>query len=205
MKDTLLVPLLDLGFVISATATEAADNFVLMKETIQSILDEYGVKKVRYAVITFDDTAVIHLKFKSNDALEKSLKGILHSLPSTSGTPNLNNALAKGLELFSKQEGGRPGARKALVLMIDRKTTESKEQLTAKAEELVSKGIHLIPVVIGSEVQPGDLALVAPNKEIIITTNKIEDPNRLGKRVIHQILISMSLYEVKCKTLLVPY
>ena len=160
--------------------------------TLKSILVEYGTKKVHYAVITFGETAVIRMKFKDNIKTKEELAALVANLPSTRGSPNLDNALTKGIELFSIQEGGRLDARKVLVVMVDTKD-ESVDEVDKKVKELGDSKIKVVPVVVGSEVKPEDLAPVEPdkNKEKVVKTDKNEDPDRLSKRLVQQILQGM--------------
>lgn len=56
------IPPIDMGFVISATAVEADDNFKQMKNIIDRMILKYGSKTIRYSMIVFGDRPDIKIR-----------------------------------------------------------------------------------------------------------------------------------------------
>ena len=125
--DTTKVPRVDIGFVLSSTANSANDNFNLMLSAVQSIIKDYGVKKLRYSMVVFGDTPKSELTF--NDQFDKdTLVDFVQLRPLPVGSPDLYMALEEAKLLFDPSQGYRTDAMKVLVIMVDKETINSEEE-----------------------------------------------------------------------------
>jgi len=105
------VPMVDLAFALSATATDASLNFKLMKDTITSFADMYGVSKINYAVITYGQSQRRWVDFQNQPSDFEDMKKIVDAIARETGVVALDTALDEARKLF---DGARPQARKVM-------------------------------------------------------------------------------------------
>ena len=103
------MPTLDLAFAISATATDADTNFKLMKDTITSFADMYGMSKINYAVIAYGETPRRWFDFQSQPSDFDALKRQVDAISRVAGVVALDKSLEEARKLF---DAARPQARK---------------------------------------------------------------------------------------------
>ena len=103
------VPTVDLAFALSATASDADTNFKLMKDTITSFADMYGMSKINYAVIAYGERQRTWFNFQTQPSDFGDLKKIVDAISREAGVVALDKALDEARKLF---DGGRPQARK---------------------------------------------------------------------------------------------
>ena len=157
------IPEVDLAFAISAASVEADDNFKKTKAVITAIIDTYSMNKLRYDVIVFGSRASSKIRFGDVLPRDEELKTIVGSLSGPKEPPALNEALKKGKELFDNA-GERPNARKVLVVIVDKKSTSTLDELRRGAKRLEEDEIKVIPVAIGDEVDHAELEEITPEK-----------------------------------------
>ena len=104
----------DLAFAVSV----AQQNLKLVKETMQGMIDLYGVDRVHYGVIVFGSSAVIKIPFTDQVTEQtKFKKSVNDALSSTVSSPNLDRALEEAQTLFQGSTRGQ--ANKILVVIMD--------------------------------------------------------------------------------------
>ena len=113
-----------MGFLISATAVSASDTFKRIKDTINVIVEEYGVSRIRYGLVVYAREAVRRLSFGQESADIDSLKAAILYIQRPSGDPNLQGALEAAQNLFDS-EPARPGVKRVLVVITDQKSTNT--------------------------------------------------------------------------------
>lgn len=97
------------------------ENLKLVKETVQEMIDRYGVGRVRYGFIVFGSSAVIKIPFKSQVTDPADLKkAVDDGLTSTPSSPNLDAALEKAETLFNGSK--RNQAKRILIVIVDKKS-----------------------------------------------------------------------------------
>ena len=89
-----VVPEIDIGFAISASAAEADKNYEVIRGIISATIDQYGILKTRYAVIVFGKTPSVKVRFSDDFMSKDALKYLVQVIPRSRGEP----ALAKALE-----------------------------------------------------------------------------------------------------------
>lgn len=169
---------------MSATAVTADDNYKLIKSTIESIIQQHGIKKHLYAMVVFGLNASIILPFQNirEDTLMSLVKGA--QLPN--GSPNLVGALETTKQLFFEDSGGaRPDSRKIIVVMIDGKSVNYRIEIENIAREYEDGKVKFVSVAIGNETDPNELAPLTPDKDKddIVQTDKDDDPSGVARRI----------------------
>ena len=180
---------LNLVFAINANGKSAKDNFDRMTNTIASIIDSYGQKKINYGLIVYGSTAVSRIqlteKFSDGDA---QLKRYVKMVQRGSGGADLAAALENAKDLFS---GEIPKGRNVLVVMTDSKATGDKSKMQPVADELHEMRVKIITVAIGDEADRGELRPLSPKKDDSLQEDSDESAKQLGDRIMTK--------AIKCK------
>lgn len=158
-----------------------------MNKAVQSIIKEYGTKKLMYSFLTFDSQQDVRLRFKTKFASKFNLKDYISNIRYTPpiGYPNLERALSKAKAQFSILEGHRPDAAKVVIVLIDVASASSDDDLRRIIDQYEKDKIKVVPVIIGNEVSTPDVLSIAfdKNKDNVVVTTTKENPDRLGKRI----------------------
>ena len=189
ISETASIPLLDLGFAISASAQDAAKTFKLIKEAISSIAERYKTSNIRYALLTFGDTVYREVNFTQELPGLEALQMALEKVSQPSGEPDLEAALLDARMMF-KEAPSRPGAKKVLVVIMDKKSISSAKEVTESAKLLEDNSIKVIPVAVGSDTSLPELEKTTTNKKFTVTVGVDEDPERLGEEIMRKALKS---------------
>ena len=174
--------MVDLGFALSASASDANKNFAKMKSVINSIIDQYSISRLKYGVVVYGDDAKTVIDFKRVFPKEEDLKQYLSSVTPATGGSRLDKGLAQGEQLFVSG-GARPNARKVLVVFTDKKSTGSEQMAQAEAKKLRDQGIKVIAIALGSESDVAELKDVATDDRHVIRAKKTEDSDKLAVEV----------------------
>ena len=75
-----------------------------------------------------------------------------------------------------------------LVVIVDRKSSNSPADIKTIADPLEKNGIRVIPVAVGSDADPEELEKTTTSKKNVIKVPKNEKPNRLGQKIMDKIL-----------------
>lgn len=172
---------------------DAEENFKLIKSTIDSIVEQYGVKKHLYSLTVFGQKANVIFPFQTTD--KGSLLSLIQSAQLPSGSPDLVNALKDTKRLFFQPSGGaRPDSRKIVVLMIDRKSVNSGSEIEKIVGDYEDGKVRFVTVVIGKNTDPDELIPLTPDKDKtnIVYTDKDGVPPTVGKKIM--VLITLGKY-----------
>lgn len=189
-------PRLDISFVVSTTTVDADDNLKLIKSTIESIIEQYGVKKHLYSMVVFGQNANVILPFQKTT--QDSLLFLIKGAQPPRGSPDLVRALETTKQLFFLPGGGaRPDSRKIVVVMIDRKSTNSGSAIEKIVGELEDGKVRFVTVVIGNEANPDELIPLTPDKdkEELVPTDKDGDPKTVGRKIMA--IIALGKYSLQ--------
>lgn len=132
---------------MSAAAVDADDTFDKMKDTLDTIIKQYGADKIRYALMAFGSTSSVIVNF-GDDHGKDELRTIVEQLSRPAGDPDLKNALETAESLFDNAPP-RPGSRKVLVIFIDKKSTSSRNDIKEAAKPLIEKNVTIVPAAVG--------------------------------------------------------
>lgn len=166
---------------------KADDNFEKAKEVIKAIIDAYSMNKLRYGVIVFGSSASIKVSFGDDFPSDEGLKTVIDFLSGSKETPDLDDALKKGKELFDEAQE-RPNARKVLVIIIDKKSTSKLDDLKASAKLLQNDGIKVVPVAIGDEVDRVEVVETTPDKTNVVNVTTDVDVMELKEKIMAKVL-----------------
>ena len=173
----------------------ASDTFERIKDTITAIVDEYGITdRLRYGLIVFGRNAVQKLSFGEESDMN-SLKAIIKSSQRLGGEPDLQKALEEAKRLFDS-EPTRPDVKKVLVVITDKKSTSRPEGVKKALVPLVEGGVKIVPVAVGSSVDPSELEVITSNRGYIIETQRKLDPDVTAEEIMEKVLkgITISSY-----------
>lgn len=93
---------MDLLFAISTTSTESDENMAYVKTVLYKIIEKYGIRKIKYALLTFGQKPSVHFQFGSiSDDLNRLLQAIAASKMQANGA-SLRNAMEKAEEMFKE-------------------------------------------------------------------------------------------------------
>lgn len=95
-----VVPEIELAFAISATGVEADETYRLMRDTLKSIIDEYGSKQIDYSVILYGSSAEQKIRFDQNFSSDDALKASIDKIGRATGSPALVDTLEEAKKLF---------------------------------------------------------------------------------------------------------
>lgn len=123
-------PEVDLAFAVNV----AQQNLKLVKETVQGMIDLYGVGRVHYGFIVFGSSVAIKIPFTDQITEQTKLKkSVNDALSSTVSSPNLERALQGAERLFQGSTRGQ--ANKILVVIIDK--LSSSEPMIVKVNDIL--------------------------------------------------------------------
>lgn len=164
--DLAIVPEVDLAFAISANATQSEANFQKMKDVIGEIIEMFGQERIHYSLIIFGSVPDVKIQFNNYFSADELLKSYITSFDRASGSA-LAPTLQKAKEIFNKY--ARPGVRKVLVVITDKKSDSDENELQDKASLLEQANIKVIPVGLGDEADNKELETLTSRKEDVIT------------------------------------
>lgn len=160
-----------------------------MKSTINNIIDKYGISRIHYTVIVFGSGSTTSVDFSTNVPDKETLTRLVTSLQRETGTPDLAKALQEVKRVYELREV-RPNAKKVLVVILDKKTDNSKVQLETIATDLVQKSILIIGVGIGRSVDRNELIYITEENRNIIEVEPTERPEEVAREIMKIILRS---------------
>lgn len=179
-------PPIDIAFALSATGISANKTFSLMKDTVQRIVDTHGTGSLRYSVIVFSDSANIIIRFSEKYSSLDQLKTSIEALPLSTGGSSLTEALAAAKNAF-QDSGVRKDSTHVLVVITDKRSGESEDDIEKAAKPLEESGIVVVPVGIGGQVNDKELVVITSNKDNVILVDEDEDPDNLMEMIMAKI------------------
>ena len=73
------------------------------------------------------------------------------------------------------------------MIMADKKSGSSEEEVEKAAKPLEEQDIKVIPVAVGEEAEPGELGNTTPDKRNVIEANKRDNPREVGEKIMMKI------------------
>lgn len=162
---------LDIVFAISATSSKADELFQVMIDSVNALIQTFGIYKVKYALIEFANDYKVRVRFSDTYREPMDLVRRISSIPRSSGSPNIGPVLDGVKVLF--EDSPRPDALRALVLIIDKRTVGDPDVAIREARTLENARIKVIPVIFGNEGDPSDVKDIAPIKNLLL----VPDPD----------------------------
>lgn len=100
VSEETVVPEIELAFAISATGTDAGEAYRLMKDTLKSMIDEYGSKEINYSVIVYGSSVEQKITFDQTFSDDEALKESLDRMGRATGVPALVETLEEAKKVF---------------------------------------------------------------------------------------------------------
>ena len=171
---------IDLVFAIEGTKKMKEDGFNEAKDFIKNMVqDNYTISEpgTHVGIVEYSDEPSIKLRL--NEMFDESLiNNLINDMtPSEGESANLDKALEKSVDkMFSVALGGRPSAKKILVVIAASNTT-AKEALKKAAKPLKERGVRIYVIAL-DDADPEVLSELVPDKKKI---KKVKDKKKLPK------------------------
>ena len=171
---------IDLVFAIEGTKKMKEGGFNEAKDFIKNMVqDNYTISEpgTHVGIVEYSDEPSIKLRL--NEMFDENLINnmIDEMTPSEGESANLDKALEKSVDkMFSVALGGRPSAKKILVVIAASNTT-AKEALKKAAKPLKERGVRIYVIAL-DDADPEVLSELVPDKKKI---KKVKDKKKLPK------------------------
>ena len=150
----------DVGFILDSSGS-LRDDYQNEKDFLKALAGAFGVSEdgSRASVITFSYYSEHSITFKDHTDIT-SFNAAVDAIPLMGSTTRIDKAFRlTQKEMFTEENGARPGVPKLLILLTDGSQTEDvgAEHPAFISDELRKSGIHVIVVGIGSGTNQTEL------------------------------------------------
>lgn len=183
--DLPIIPEVDLAFAISANSIQSEANFLKMKDVITEVVHVYGKERIHYSLIIFGSTPAVKINFSDEFASDEQLKMFIKSIPSATSSA-LGAALQTVKEVFEGH--ARPGVKRVLVVITDKKSDSDEDEVRDKASLLEKAKVKVIPVGLGDEVDDTELETITPRKDDVIKKPSNVPAKDLAKEIMMKVV-----------------
>lgn len=195
-------PDVDVGFAISAASADSDKIFSLMKQIINTIVDRYGVNKVRFSFIVYGSRVTTRFTFDNAPITQEELIKAVNGTEKVTGDPDLEKALEEAEQLFTKTS--RPNATRVFVVLTDIVGSGDDNSLIATSARLRKGGVLILSVGFGQQVNAISNQMT---KVVIAQSDYISVPDFTTQRpvVIAETIMFKALqgkYNFKCVPLM---
>lgn len=180
VPETIFAPEMDLAFAISSTVVDQDKNFEKMKEIVKGTIQKFGLSRVKYSLLTFGETPDVKIRFEDVFDTEKELGELVDAFKKALGHAALHKALEEVRYLFAVAEDTRPNASRVLVVITDKTSDSTEDDVQMAAKKLTDDGVRVIAIALGDDFDP-----VSP--EIIKPDNK-SSPEEIVKQLVDTVL-----------------
>lgn len=163
---------LDIAFVLDSSASIGEPSYQKIKDFVKAVANSFiiGPGKAFTAVIQYGTTATTAIRFSDN-VNNAEFNAAVDALPYLRGETRIDKALQlASSELLTERSGARTGVAKVIVLLTDGRQSKAPDGLDLQkvAEPLLSAGVSIFAVGIGSEVDEKELQLVVDKTDDVI-------------------------------------
>ena len=156
-----------------------------MKDIIDWVITKYGVDTIQYGIVVFGNTPSVKVRF-TQPVNDDQLKTILQNAGKNRAGSNLRRALDEVQRLFDSSP--RPDAKRVLVLVTDKKSDSSLEDVKTSAESLWQSRIKVIPVAFGREAAPDEVEATTSDEDNLIDVKNTNNPDDVAKDIMKKVL-----------------
>lgn len=195
--------IIDLVFAVEGTKRMKKDGFEEAKDFIKNMVrDNYTISEAgtHVGIVEYSDEP--SMKLRLDEMFDENLiNDEIDNMTASGGdSGNLDKALNESVDkMFSVALGGRPSAKKILVVIAASNTT-AKEALKKAAKPLKERGVRIYVIAL-DDADPEVLSELVPDKKKI---KKVKDKKKLPKlheeisKLIEEDLIKSMLNMRKC-------
>lgn len=171
---------MDIGFALTASSIDSVAIFTLMKNTISTIIERYGVGRVQFSIIVYGSVRTTQLAEFNSDFTQEQLINAVNQLQPN---PNPNQTLDEGLKQAQALFRGkaRQNAKKVFVLLTDTVSRVNDNALIVQTARLRREGVFLLSVGFGSQSSRIGNQM---NSVVYTTDDFIGVPNYPNERVV---------------------
>ena len=166
--------------MFGAPGKEAANELAYQKKFVKSMLDKYDIspKTTQIGAITYGREAVVAMPL-GGAANKVSTVYAINGIRIPEDGNNLTRALEVARDqLFTEKLGARRNVPKTLILFTNKKSSNLPSELANIASSLGKRGIKIVVVGIGSEVDKQQLAKLAEDKNTFFFPPSLEKMER---------------------------
>ena len=109
-------------------------------------------------------------------------------IPKNTARAALNKVLTEAKRLFDNAAQSRPDARNVLVVIIDKKSGSTQEDLKRAAKDLELSDVSVIGVALGDEANKEELDILSPGKDDVIQANDTDGPKKIADDIMEKAL-----------------
>lgn len=163
---------LDIAFVLDSSASIGEPSYKKMKDFVKAVANSFiiGQGKALTAVIQYGTAATTAIRF-TDHMNNADFNAAVDALPYLRGETRIDKALhLASSELLTERSGARAGVAKVMVLLTDGRQSKAPDGLDLQkaAAPLLSAGVRIFAVGIGSEVDEKELQLVVDRTDDVI-------------------------------------
>ncbi|KXJ15894.1 uncharacterized protein LOC110236767 [Exaiptasia diaphana] len=175
-------PDMDVLLAVSATSSNASVTFPLIKNATKDIVNNYGTRRIRYAMLVFGATTNKLFTFDDNLSKDQILSRIDSASPEN-GPVNLVTGLTTARSMLNSATPRRPKAKKVLVVMNDKSTLEQKNVVATPVSQLTDSDVQVVSVGLGTEIGREQLEWLILNSFYVIHVPHTEQARHLGSSI----------------------
>ena len=154
----------------------AASTFTHIKDTIKYIMDTYGNAKLRYGVVVFGESPSL------------VTMATLNQMQPPRGRPDLKKALEMSVQMFDRFAPVRPNAKKFLVVIMDKGSVNTPDELKGVTMAMEKVPIKVISIIVPPDADEKELKRIVPNKFNVLKKDSSDDPKSLGEKIIDKVV-----------------
>lgn len=179
-------------FLMGASNPAGQRHISNEKRLVEEIVQRNNTPDTRFAIVQYENTATVRSSLDEYTNTETFIYS-LNSLYWRGDATNLPSGLEKVKILFEKE--GRPRARKILVILSDGKFPSSVQNIVTSKKPLEEKGIKIIYVTVGDDVDEDKLNALASKNETIRHDDE-KEPKDTADKIEEDIFKGASLIAV---------
>ena len=168
----------DIAFILDSSGS-LRNDYDKEKAFLNSLATTFGISNdgARAGVVTFSYNSEHTIKLNDHNDIS-SFADAVNKIPLMGSTTRIDKALRlTQKEMFTLQNGGRPGVNRLVFVLTDGSQTQDAdaEDPGAVAEELRNSGIRLITVGIGKGVNKTELARIAGDAKDVFSAATFDE------------------------------
>lgn len=162
----------DIAFLLDSSGSIGEPNYRKMKDFVKAVANTFIIRsgKTLAALILYGDTATTAIRF-SDHASNVDFNAAVDVLPYLGGETRIDKALQlASTELLTERSGARVGVAKVVILVTDGRQSRAPDgvELQKAVEPILSAGVRLFALGIGTEVNEKELQLIVERKDDVI-------------------------------------
>ena len=150
---------------------------------------------MHYSLGTLIRKLNIVVKFNEEVDSNSQFMALVDNIPTIRGGSDLAKALEESPTMFTEENGGRPSAKKILVVIIDNKLDSEDDDIEDAASLVKELGIRVIPVGL-DKADKVELDKTTPVDEDVLTPSDDKTAEDIAKDIIDRALNGENILSV---------